>query len=285
MNILIADSGGTKTNWVLIHSTQKQYFKGSGLHPAYNTVEQISEEIKATVSAGPHEIDTIFFYGAGCHGKTAIEKIKSAFKLSLPGCALHIYDDLTGAARAHLQTENGIIAALGTGSICGRYERGKIINRSPALGYAIGDEGSAVDLGKSVLRAFFRKEFDPETDQIIRQKLNNDDYSYWMNKIYENTKPNRELASVAGTVFKGELSKQLNKLLIDCFERFLDSQLSFLKPEQDEPIIFTGTVSNAHAKIILSLLKKREFTKTSVKEGLIEGLATYHVVPRSQLND
>jgi len=276
MNILIADSGGTKTDWVLIDSDSPHYFKGGGLHPAYNTTVEISSEIKKTVASETGKIDQIFFYGAGCHGDLPAEKITNAITRIFPDSEINVFDDLTGAARAHLQQADGIIAALGTGSICGRYKNGLITKRSAALGYAIGDEGSAADLGKSVIRAYFRNELEEETDQAVEKKLGTGDYSYWMNRIYGSTQPNRVLAAVAGELFSGTLTLQLSSILTDCFDQFMDTQLTSLTPAPDDQIIFSGTVADAHSEIILSLLKKRGFKKCSVKADLIKGLARFH---------
>lgn len=277
MGILIADSGGTKTDWVYIDSANEHYFKSSGLHPAYTTGKQISEEIKYAMHFDPSEIDQVFFYGAGCHGIEPKQKIINALKQTLIGCRIDVFDDLTGAARAHLQQTEGIIAALGTGSVCGRYKNGEITMRSAALGYAIGDEGSAADLGKSVLRAYYRAELNKDARNAVEKKLGNVDYSHWMNQIYGSSQPNRELASVAEMVFSDDKQpQQLKSILINCFERFIDSQLLSLQPHSEERILFTGKVSNAHSKIILSLLKNRNFNNCSVKEGLISGLARYH---------
>ncbi len=276
MNILIADSGGTKTDWVLIDSDSPHYFKGGGLHPAYNTTDEISSEINKSVKTESRKIDQIFFYGAGCHGDLPAEKITDALARVFSESEINVFDDLTGAARALLQHSDGIIAVLGTGSICGRYKNGLITKRSAALGYAIGDEGSAADLGKSVIRAYFRGEFEEETQQAVEKNLGISDYSYWMNRIYGSPQPNRVLATVAGEIFSGPLTQQLSSIIINCFEQFIDTQFRSLMPAPDDQIVFSGTVADAHSEKILSLLEKRGFKKCSVKTGLIKRLARYH---------
>jgi len=276
MNILIADSGGTKTDWAYIDSAGVHYFKGKGLHPAYNTFQELTNEICRSVNIKPQSVAKTYFYGAGCFGKNPVEKISGALSQAIPDSEVHIFDDLTGAARAHLQQSDGIIAALGTGSICGRYKNGEVIRRSAALGYAIGDEGSAADLGKTVIKAFYREELDKDTHQTVKKILGNDDYSYWMGKIYGSAQPNRVLASIAGDVFRETSQTQLEEILISCFESFIDSQLLSLHPAENEQIVFTGTVSNAHRELLSSLMGTKNFTNVSVKPGLIEGLVAYH---------
>jgi len=274
MNILIADSGGTKTDWAYIDSAGIHYFNGKGLHPAYNTFHELTSEIARSVK--PQTISQVYFYGAGCLGKSPVDKISGAISQSIPDSEVHVFDDLTGAARAHLQQSDGIIAALGTGSICGRYKNGEIIRRSAALGYAIGDEGSAADLGKTAIKAFFRKDFDKDTHQTVKKILGNEDYSYWMGKIYGSTQPNLVLASIAGDIFREASHSQLQEILISRFESFIDSQLSSLHPVKDEQIVFAGTVSNVHKGLLSTLMETRDFENFSVKPGLIEGLVAYH---------
>ena len=274
MGILIADSGGTKTDWAYLSDSGRDFFSGSGLHPAYLTDDQIANEIKATVSVNPKQV---YFYGAGCHGSGPASKIEKAIKQVFPDALAIVKDDLTGVARAHLQRSDGLIAALGTGSICGRYEAGEILKRSAALGYAIGDEGSAADLGRTILKAFFRETLDHETTNIAANRLNAATYSEWMDQIYNSDRPNRELAAVAGMVFIDPLTNQLREMISTCFLDFIDSQLSSLTPDQNDLIVCSGSVAVAHAGILLDALSKRGFEKVSVKENVIKGLADYHV--------
>ena len=276
MNVLIADSGGTKTDWVFIYSEKTEFFSGSGLHPGYNSAEKILTELKIVVNKLHAMPEKVFFYGAGCHGREPVEKIRNSFSQVLPRCEAEIFDDLTGAARAHLGQTSGVIAILGTGSVCGRYSNGEITRRTASLGYAIGDEGSAADLGRLILKAFFRKKMNRETHDIVKKRLENGDYSHWMTRIYGSDYPNRQLAAVAGMIYNGEGTEQLRSILEGCVEGFLDSQFTLLSPEPDERIVFTGGLSVAQKDLLLTLLKRRSFSNCAVKSKLIDGLAEYH---------
>ena len=273
MGKLIADSGGTKTDWAYLNDGRTEYFSGRGLHPAYMSVDQIAGEIRNTVSVTPEHI---YFYGAGCHGPDPAKKIEQAIKQVFNSAIVSVKDDLTGVARAHLQTSDGLIAAFGTGSICGRYESGEILKRSAALGFAIGDEGSAADLGRTILKAFFRQTLNAKTSEVTAKRLKSTSYSEWMDKIYNSDRPNRELASVAGMVFKDPLTDQLREIIEIRFLDFIDSQLRSLQPENDEQIVCTGSVAVAHASILIDAFSEREFEKIVIKENVIQGLAHYH---------
>lgn len=273
MGILVADSGGTKTDWAYLEGSDKEYFYGRGLHPAYLTVEQIVENVKDSVPVTP---ERIYFYGAGCHGSGPESKIDRALSQVFPNADVSVADDLTGAARAHLQQSQGLIASLGTGSICGRYEAGEVQKRSAALGYAIGDEGSAADLGRTILKAYFRDDLNSETLKLTANRLRNVSYTECMDRIYNSDRPNKELAAVAGMVFVHPLTDQLQALLTSRFLGFIDSQFSTLSPDKTEHIVGAGSVAVAHKNILSAAYSKRGFNQISIKQNVIEGLTRYH---------
>lgn len=271
--ILVADSGGTKTDWVYLHKNEATYFSGSGLHPAYLSADEISGEIQNLISEPPSHI---YFYGAGCHGPEPVLKIQRSIQQVFPDASVDVKDDLTGVARAHLQSSGGLIAALGTGSICGRYDAGEIQERSAALGYAIGDEGSAADLGRTLLKSYFRKMMHQETINQVAGRLNHISYSECMDTIYSSDRPNRELASVAGKVFIQPLIPELREIVQSRFMEFIESQFETLKPGNEEQVVCTGTVAVAHAEILKEAFALSGYHRVRVRENVIKGLAKYH---------
>lgn len=273
MSILIADSGGTKTDWASVEQSKSEIIHGTGLHPAYMSVDQIEEYIRKDINIVP---ERVYFYGAGCHGDKPKTKITEALKKVFPVAKIEVMDDLTGAARAHLQNSDGIVVLFGTGSICGRCESGKINERSASLGYAIGDEGSAADLGRSIIKAYFRQALDPETKELVENFLVEKSYSDLMSRIYASERPNRELAMIAGNILDNPLTDQLKKLILVRFTEFIDTQLAMLLPSSDERIVCTGKVAIAHADILLEAMATREFKKVSIMRNIIEGLMRYH---------
>lgn len=277
MNILIADSGGTKTDWVYLDDAETVYKSGKGLHPAYMTIDQISENIFKDIDKTP---ERVFFYGAGCHGPESQIKIEMAFNKVFSAAEVQVYDDLTGAARAHLQQTSGFIAALGTGSICGRYESGDIVKRSASLGYAIGDEGSAADIGRTILKAYFRDTLNSETSALVEERLDHVSYSDMMEQIYSSERPNAQLAAVAGNVLYRPINDQLRELILSRFTEFIDAQFRSLAANPDDEIICTGSVAVAHADILVRAMAIQGFENIHIKSGVIEGLVQYHTISR-----
>lgn len=274
MKLLIADSGATKTDWAFIENGKPIFFKGEGLHPAYFSDSDIKNSIYRTV--GKLRPNHIYFFGAGCHSEEVTKRFESIFKNQFGKVTVTVDDDLTGTAKAHLGKENGIIAALGTGSICGRYQGGKITEKSAALGFAIGDEGSAADIGKRILKQFFRNRFDEATHQTVATALSETSYSVWMKKIYQHKTPSRELAHIAGLVLNGEITPQLEKIVKDSVTSFVNEQLSQLQPLNEERIVFTGKVAVSNKEILLDILIQNGFENVEVKGSVIEGLAKFY---------
>lgn len=273
MNVLIADSGGTKTDWAFLRDGETEYISGKGLHPAYMTTDQMTKTIEKVIGKIP---DQIFFYGAGCHGLEPQSKIKRAFWNVFSDADVEVTDDLTGASRAHLQNTDGIIVALGTGSICGRYKSGDIVQRSASLGYAIGDEGSAADFGRTILKAYFRNTLNSETEVLVDERLAHMSYSGLMEQIYSSDRPNKQLAAIAGNVLIQPLTEELRELIMSRFGEFIDAQFYSLVVKPDEEIICTGSVAVAHADIFTRAMALRGFKNIRVKKGVIEGLVQYH---------
>jgi glucosamine kinase len=61
---------------------------------------------------------------------------------------------LLAAARALFGDGSGIACILGTGSNSCLYIDGRIVDKIPALGYILGDEGSGANLGKVFFKRF-----------------------------------------------------------------------------------------------------------------------------------
>ena len=68
-NILIADSGSTKTDWILKNSSgEKIQFQSAGLNPFYQTEKEVVSVLeKEVISKLSFSVDKIFFYGACFH--------------------------------------------------------------------------------------------------------------------------------------------------------------------------------------------------------------------------
>ncbi len=267
MRYLIADSGATKTDWLYVDGVDTLHIKTQGLHPSNIQQMSDSEDIRAQI--GDLAPDAIHFFGAGCGSPVSDEIVRRFLQPIFPNAKIAIQSDLHGSGKAFFGNGSGIVAVLGTGAISAKFENGVIAKKSAALGFAIGDEGSAADLGRRILKIYFRKTADHQTLEFIGEKLNHADYSSMMNRIYRSGKPNRELASIAGEVLRKPLPPSLVQLIKEAFSDFADHQLSMLELNGDESIVFTGKVAEVHQNILIPLLNQKGFENVSIRYPVI----------------
>ena len=169
--ILIADSGSTKTDWVLHDGTAIVLRTTTqGLNPTLQSAEDIykvlSEELDGKIASDAP--DTIYFYGAGCAYETADNRMKEALEQYFVTRDIHIHSDLLAAARALCGHEEGIACILGTGSNSCLFDGEKITDNTPALGYILGDEGSGAHLGRQLVSDCIKKQL--PSDLFIRKQ-------------------------------------------------------------------------------------------------------------------
>jgi N-acetylglucosamine kinase-like BadF-type ATPase len=267
MTYLIADSGATKTDWLYVDGADTIHIKTQGLHPS--NIEQLSDSMEIQTQIGHLEPSKIYFFGAGCGNPVSNEIVRRFLQPIFPGADVRIKSDLEGSGKAFFGEGNGVVAVLGTGSICAKIEGGKVVKKSAALGFAIGDEGSAADLGRRILRMYYRKTGDPESILFIDEKLNGADYATMMNKIYRAGKPNRALAAVAGEVLQYPLPPGLTDLIAEGFKDFVSLQLSMLNLTGGEQIVFTGKVAHIHNDLLFQVLKSAGFEHTEVRYPVV----------------
>lgn len=154
---LIADSGSTKTEWILTNqdNTVCWHTETVGLNPYHLNQEQMHDILKQLIRTLPDEgktTDTVEFYGAGCALPDKQSIVHNALKDLLPdNCHIRVDSDLKGAAKAVCQGEAGICCILGTGSNSCQFDGEGIVASTPSLGYILGDEGSGTALGRKLL--------------------------------------------------------------------------------------------------------------------------------------
>ena len=267
MTYLIADSGATKTDWLYVDGSDTIHVKTQGLHPL--NIQQMSDSVDIQAQIGHLKPKKIHFFGAGCGNPVSNEIVKRFLQPIFPNANIQIKSDLEGSGKAFFGDGSGVVAVLGTGSVSAKIENGKVINKSAALGFAIGDEGSAADLGRRILRMYFRKTGDLESIRFIGDKIKGAEYDTMMNKIYRAGKPNRALAAVAGDVLEYPIPPGLVHLIKQGFEDFVNQQLSMLELKGDEPIVFTGKVAHVHQNLLFSVLESAGYTHAEVRYPVV----------------
>jgi len=275
--ILIADSGGTKTDWRLIDANNKiTQFKTGGLNPYQTDPATIEKEIIGVLLPQINrEVQEIYFYGAGCSSKKNIEFIKSPLSKAFPEAVIEVSHDLLAVARALCNHNTGIACVLGTGANSCLYDGNKIVDNVPSLAYVLGDEGSGSYLGKKLLAAYFRREL---TTKIVEKLESRFDVSkaVVLENVYQNEKAGNYLAGFGRFIFQYIKDPFLYQMVYRGFELFFEKNVMKYTSYQDYAIHFTGSIAYYFSDILRQVANDKGITLKNVIESPIAGLTLYH---------
>lgn len=272
--ILIAESGSTKTDWVIINPDGSiQTISTNGMNPVTQS-ERLTEVLNDDISKSIRSAEEIWFYGAGVANDQSRKTIETLLLQSGAKGKISIESDLLAAARGVCRHEAGIMAILGTGSNACVYDGQEIVMSKPALGYIIGDEGGAVDIGKAVLKGYFYEIMPDEWREKFKDYYNitKDDVLF---NVYAKNEGTAYIASFARFLqhYDGEWKTEL---LIKVFSGFIQNRIVPLYQKYKFAVSFTGSVAYAYKDILTNLLKEYDIETKSFVQKPLEGLIDYH---------
>lgn len=275
--LVIADSGSTKTTWVILHEGNPGiYLNTGGLNPFFTSEKDIINEISQSgLSPYQNRIKKIVFYGAGIIDDTAVRKIQIVLKSLFPEAKAEVYSDLLGAARATLGDESGIACILGTGSNSCAYDGEKITQHVPPLGYILGDEGSGAVLGRKFLADYLRG--------IMPAGLANDfrksypmKYVEFLDRTYKLEFPNRFLAGFVPFLNKNIQHNYVSGLVEDSFNDFVERNIALYPDYLNKKISFCGSVAYFFRDQLKNVCERNYLNTGVILREPIEGLIRYH---------
>lgn len=277
---LIAESGGTKTNWCgIFESGVTEIISTIGLNPNFVTAEVfkkvLASEVLKVINNSGDEIEDVWFYGAGCSGKAMERRVKDAIQSVLPSSGIHVFTDLVGAARGLLGKRKGFVCMIGTGSNSGYYDGTTITCNVPPLGFILGDEGSGASLGKKLLADFlrgimpsdlagdFRNTYGSEKDDIVSH-------------VYRGVFPSRFIGGFV-QFLKNHISQEYCRNLVKTsFEEFVRRNLMLYKMTGKTEVAVTGSVAWHFSEILDEVFREHNLIISKLTIGPIEGLIHYH---------
>ena len=243
--ILIADSGGSKTDWALVSlptDTHKYVLKvrTQGLNPFHQSkdviLKALEEELmpalyKAAEQSGTfskeydiaEKVKQIAFYGAGCT-RALSPIVGKALATAFPSASIKVESDLLGAAHAVCGHEEGIACILGTGANSCLYDGEQIVANIPPLGYILGDEGSGAVLGKMLLNGIFKGDLSAEIRDLYLE-WSGLTYPEIIDKVYRQPLANRFLASSSKFIKENLQYAELEGLVRYNFDTFFKKNI------------------------------------------------------------
>ncbi|MDP1621087.1 MAG: hypothetical protein Q8M08_01985 [Bacteroidales bacterium] len=275
---LIADSGSTKTTWILLEGDRvKNTITTTGLNPYFHNSASVESVIRADLAPYlvEYHLREIHFYGAGCSTAYNNGMIRDAIHVFFRKSHVFIYHDILAAARALFSDGKGIACILGTGCNSCYFDGSKTYSQVNSLGYLFGDEGAGSYLGKLFLGAYLKKELPGDLHEAFDTQ-----YGFTLedilNSLYNKPSPNRFLASFSHFLSPNREHPFVQDLLLRSFQDFFNTHIRKYNDYQSLPIGFTGSIANTYSEFLMKIAKQEGVKITRIIASPVEGLVEYH---------
>ncbi len=275
--ILIADSGSTKTDWLLMDYQGNPMLKLQtiGLNPYHVSNELMQSVLHEIEIDSEIEIHNIFFYGSGC-SEAQKDRMILQLRLRFDKSNIEVYSDILGAARALFGKSAGIASILGTGSNTVLFDGKEIVRGVSSMGYQLGEDGSGASLGRELLRAFFYKEL----SESLREKMQNQyDMSpdFVKNQLYSKPFPNRFLASFVPFIKDNIQDELLQMICQNQFDNYFKyNYINNLMPT-NYSVGLVGSISYYFADFLKVSAAKYGYEIGRIVQSPMEDIAKFHL--------
>lgn len=277
--LLIADSGSTKTDWILTDGkTNKFRYNTIGYNPYFidteNIYQSISQKLISQLNAS--KVKKIFFYGAGCATAEKVDIVYKALLRCFPTSEISVGHDMLAAARALLGKSRGFAAIIGTGSNTCIYDGVNIEKNIDSLGYLLGDEGSGSYIGKKIVRDFMRGYLPVE----LKHKF---DQAYHLSHpdiyeaMYTKLLPNRFLAGFCKFADENKEHDYIKKIVNDSFNDFFMNLVSRYPNYEQLSFNCVGSVGFVFKEILSEVARSYNMKIGKLIPSPIEDLVNYHL--------
>jgi len=274
---IIADSGSTKTTWVLLMPDgTTETLNSIGLNPLFVTSDKVEEIVNQTFTG----IDTglvkeVYFYGASCSSSERCAIISTGLAKVFFNAEIEVDHDMLAAARALFSEQKGIAMIFGTGSNSCIYNGKEIIENIPALGYILGDEGSGAFFGLQLIKDFLNNEM-PETLSEKLKETYHLDKDTIITSVYKDPFPNRYLAHFAPFLSQYIDNKYVSEMLITGFDLFFTRHILPYPDYRGYPLGCIGSVGYYLKAILKLVAQKHQLHLTTIEKSPVEGLINFH---------
>jgi len=265
--ILVADSGSSKTDWLLTLPQQEaKEFRTPGLNPYFLTEKEIVKVLQdkaADLVAYSNKITEIYFFGAGCSSPDRHEIVSNALSTLFPKAYISVDSDLLGSAYATCGHEKGLCCVLGTGSNISFFDGEEIHSGQHGLGFILGDEGSGTWFGKVMITDFLYGNM-PEDIHALFDETFGLDKEIVITNVYLKPGANSYLASFARFLNKIRVTDYGRTLLNKGLLEFIESNIKSYPQYHKYKCNFVGSIAYVFADELQALC-----TENNIRVGKI----------------
>lgn len=244
--ILIADSGSTKCDWLLIQNKDSEPIKirTSGINPSILSsaaIEEVLTDLLVGISE-PENIQKIYFFGAGCNNEISNAKLQKELEEMFPQANVVVKEDTMAAVWA-TTSEPAVVSIIGTGSNCCYFNGKEIEQKVPAMGYMLMDEASGNYFGKELLKAYYFNEM-PTHLRVLFEVTYELGQTTVIQNLYQSNTPNKYLAEFARFLFRHKDEVFCENIIKEGVEKFVKHHILAHKSELGSvPLYFVGSIA------------------------------------------
>lgn len=277
--ILVADSGSTKCDWILLKSDGEQIPTHTmGFNPFFHSSDLVEEKLNENevMKTWAAQVEAVYFYGAGCSSEDRNNIIKAGLqRVFINASEILVDHDLTGAALATCYDKPGISCIIGTGSNSCYFDGTEVHEEVPALGYILGDEGSGAYFGKLTLANFLYHRLPAELTEalIAKHNLTKEDIFHY---TYNHENPNVYLASFMKTIADFKSHPYVHDMIYNGLEKFADVHIKCYSNYQEVPVHFVGSIAFHFKEILEEVASKNNFKIGLIEKKPVTAILNYH---------
>jgi glucosamine kinase len=276
--ILVADSGSSKTDWLLTlpkHGVKQ--FRTAGLNPYFLSEKEIVKillEQAHDLIAYAADIKEIYFFGAGCSSPDRHEIVTNALSQLFTKSYISVDSDLLGSAYATCGHEKGLCCVLGTGSNICFFDGEDIHDGHHGLGFVLGDEGAGTWFGKALITDFlygnmpedisvrFNDEYHPDKESVIK-------------KVYQSPNANSYLASFSKFLSEIRDTRYAQALLRKGLLEFIETNIKWFPQYHNSKCHFVGSIAFVFDKELKSVCEENEIHLGKIIQQPIHDLLSF----------
>jgi len=276
--ILVADSGSSKTDWLLALPNQEvKEFRTAGLNPYFLTekeIVKILQEQAAEMIAFAPRIKEIYFFGAGCSSPDRHEIVSNAISHFFTKSYISVDSDLLGSAYATCGHEKGFCCVLGTGSNISFFDGADIHAGQQGLGFVLGDEGSGTWFGKALITDFLYGNMPADISQKFDDEYHLDKEAVIKN-VYQTPNPNSYLAAFSKFLGNIRPSAYAQNLLRKGLLEFVDTNIKWYPQYHRYKCHFVGSIAYIFTDELKAVCKENGIHVGKIIQKPIHDLMTF----------
>lgn len=277
--IIVADSGSTKTDWVILDKNLDEYFRTRtiGFNPYYISPEEINLELNRNeqLKNVGSDIQSVYFYGAGCSAEYLKENVKNGLTPLFQNAEIHIEHDLLAACYAAYRGKPAIVCILGTGSNACYFDGVNVREETPSLAYILGDEGSGNHIGRKLIHAYFSKKLPQDLHQKFDEKYHLTITELNKN-VYQNNLANAYLASFSTFVHENRDHSYFQNMIYGCMKEFFINQVLPHPEARFSEVNFIGSVAHFYDEILHAVAAELHLEIGQIVQKPINSIVEYH---------